>query len=502
MKSLSIFLTCLLPLTAFAADKKDDDKKPKEEEKENKQEETKTTSHTGTFAGKSIKYTATAGTLELKKDEKDASANIFYVAYTADRGKNADPRERPIVFCFNGGPGSSAVWLHLGGLGPKRVQMSEDGQGMRPKSPYTLGENPDSMFAAADLVFIDPVSTGYSRAAEKDDAKGFHGYNGDIKSIGDFIRLYTATNERWLSPKYIAGESYGSFRAAGLAESLQSRFGMFLDGVILVSGVLDFQTLRGEDLTCTCFLPALAEVAAYHKKLAPDLQSDPEKRRAEVEAFAAGPYQTALYQGARLPAEKAKEIAKQLSRFTSLSEDYILARDLRVMPWHFREELLKAEGLVTGRFDARVIGRDQDLAGNSPGVDPSYGAVYGAYSSVMKDYVRRTLKFESERPYEILTGNVHPWNYNNFGGRYPNVTQKLANAIIDNPDLRVFIACGYQDLATPPRAIEHSIDHLNIPKDLQGNIVYKYYEGGHMMYTIDASNTQLNLDLADFIEGK
>ena len=502
MKLLPILLACHLPIAAIAVDKKDEDKKPedKKDKKEEKQEETKITSHTGTFAGKSIEYTATAGTLELKKDEKDTSANIFYVAYTADRGEDADPSERPIVFCFNGGPGSSSVWLHLGGLGPKRVQMSEDGNGMRPRPPYTLGENPDSMFAAADLVFIDPVSTGYSRAAEKGEARDFHGYTGDIKSIGDFIRLYTSTNGRWLSPKYIAGESYGSFRAAGLAESLQSRFGMYLNGVILVSGVLDFQTLRGNDLTNTCFLPAFAEVAAYHQKLAPDLQDDPAKRRAEAEAFAAGPYQSALFKGARISDEEAKEIAAQLSRFTSLSEEFILAHDLRVMPRHFQEQLLKSDGLVVGRFDARVTGRDGDLAGIYPGIDPSYGTVFGAYSSVMKDYVRRTLKFESDRPYEILTGKVHPWNYNNFGGRYPNVTSELAEAIIDNPDLRVFVACGHQDLATPARAIEHSIDHLDLPKELQGNVVFKYYEGGHMMYTIDESNSQLNKDIAVFVE--
>ena len=507
MKLLPVLLSCLLPVTAFAAkspDKKDEAKKTEEEKKEKpeKKEETEVTTHTGTFGGKTIEYTATAGTLELKKDEKDASANIFYVAYTANRGEDADPRERPIVFCFNGGPGSSAVWLHLGGLGPMRVQMSEDGQGMRPRPPYILGENPDSMFSVADLVFIDPVSTGYSRAAEKDKARDFHGYTGDIKSVGDFIRLYTSTNGRWLSPKYIAGESYGSFRAAGLAESLQSRFGMFLNGVILVSGVLDFQTLRGDDLTSACFLPAFTEVAAYHKKLAADLQDDPEKRRAEVEAFAAGPYQSALFKGARISDEESKEIAGQLSRFTSLSEEFILSHDLRVSPSRFQEELLKSDGLVIGRFDARVTGRDGDLAGTSPRIDPSYGTVYGAYSSVMKDYVRRTLKFESDRPYEILTGNVRPWNYNNFGGRYPNVTSALAEAIIDNPDLRVFVACGHQDLATPARAIEHSIDHLGLPKELRANVVFKYYEGGHMMYTIDDSNSQLNKDIATFVEAE
>ena len=358
---------------------------------------------------------------------------MFYVAYTKDGVKN--PSDRPIVFCFNGGPGSSAVWLHIGGFGPKRVQMNPDGT--QPNPPFTLGDNPDSILRVADLVFVDPVSTGFSRAGKKEDAKDFHGFEGDLDSVAEFVRLYTTRNERWLSPKFLAGESYGAFRVAGVSEVLQEKYGMYLNGLVLVSGVLRFDTLWGGDLVDVCFLPGLCEVAAYHGKLKGDLAEDAKKRRAAVEAFAKNEYATALLQGGRLPDAKRKEIAGKLAEFTGLDADLIERLNLRIPASRFREELLRDSNEMIGRFDARIKSKDANRAGGSPDFDPSYSAVYGAFSATLKDYIRRELKFESDLVYEILTRKVHPWDYSNaFSGRPVDVTGKLASTLSENPNLK------------------------------------------------------------------
>jgi len=301
----------LLLLILFVLPVSADDEKPPQEEKKaaegdkkegsgdeggSPEEETSDTKHTGTFGGEELSYTVTAGTMTVSKKEKDPAASMFYVAYVKDGVK--DSAERPIVYCFNGGPGSSAVWLHLGGFGPKRVQMTADG--MMPKPPFRLDDNPHSILRVADLVFIDPVSTGFSRSQDDEKVNEFHGFRGDLDSMAEFIRLYTTRNERWLSPKFLAGESYGAFRAAGLAHTLHKDFGFYLNGVVLVSGVLSFDTMWGTDLSYVTFLEAMSEVAAYHKKLEDTLLQDPEARRAEVETFAKGDYASALMQGRRL----------------------------------------------------------------------------------------------------------------------------------------------------------------------------------------------------------
>ncbi len=481
---------------SFAAEEKPPADKPEKQEAKI-EEESSITKHKGTFGGKEISYTATAGTYVLKKDEKDPNASIFYVAYVKDEVK--DPATRPIVFCFNGGPGSSAVWLHLGGLGPRRVQMNPDGT--RPAPPFKLGANPDSLLGVADLVFIDPVSTGFSRAGKKDDAKQFHSFEGDLDSVAEFIRLYTTRNERWLSPKFLAGESYGAFRVAGLAEVLHTKFGLYMNGVVLVSGVLRFDTLWGTDLANICFLPALCEVAAFHGKLKPDLADDPAARRKAVETFAKNEYATALLQGGRLPAAKKSAIAKELARFTGVDAGLIERLNLRIPPSRFREELLRDSGEILGRFDGRIKAKDANQAGSSPDFDPSYSAVFGAFSATLKNYLRSDLKFESDLVYEILSRRVHPWDYSkSFSGQPVDVTGKLATAISQNPNLKILINCGYQDLATPYFAMQYSIDHLKVDPGLLNNIRYTFYEGGHMMYTIGKSNAAWNKDVAKFVE--
>jgi len=397
------------------------------------------TEHSAVLSGETIDYTVTAGTLVLKKAEEKPHASVFYVAYT--KKGVGDPADRPVMFCFNGGPGSSAVWLHLGGLGPKRVEMGDGGT--QPAPPYRLIDNPHSVLAVADLVFIDPVSTGYSRPEKGEKAKDCHGFDPDLNSVAEFIRLYTTRNSRWASPKFLAGESYGAFRAAGLASVLQNRFGMYLNGVILVSGLLDFETLRHGDLTHILFLPAMASVAAYHKKLgSAAYQEDPLLAMREAEVFAKGEYATALLKGAGITGDEKEKIAARLAELTGLDTGLITRLNLRVPPSRFREELLRDEGLIIGRFDGRLKASDGDDAGVYPGFDPSYTAVYGAYSAMMKDYVRRELNFESDLVYEILTSKVRPWSYKPFVGSFASVEDKFAKALRDNPHLKTLVVCG------------------------------------------------------------
>jgi len=497
------FFLLAISFTGISQDKKEEgkpkpeDKPPAKEEKESGfKDKVSVTKHKGTFGGVAMDYTATAGTMVIKKDEKDPEAAIFYTAYIKDGVE--DPAKRPLVFCFNGGPGSASVWLHLGGFGPKRVQMNPDGT--MPPPPFSLGPNPESLLGAADLVFVDPVTTGFSRTKKPEDAKAFHSFEGDLDSVAEFIRLYTTRNERWLSPKFLAGESYGAFRVAGLSEVLHQKYGFYLNGIVLVSGVLSFDTLWGSDLADICILPALSEVAAWHDKLEGDLADNNERRRSEVEAFARGEYASALLQGAKLDPAKKSELAKKISGYIGLDADLIERMNLRVDSTRFREELLRDSGEIIGRFDARIKGRDADLAGTSPWFDPSYSAVYGPFAATLKDYLRRELKFESDRTYEILTSKVRPWDYSKaFVGQPVDVTPKLASALSENPYLKIMVNCGYQDLATPYTGITHSLDHLEIAPEFRDNISYTFYEGGHMMYTIEKSNALWNKDVADFV---
>jgi len=459
-----------------------------------------TTRHSLELERGSLDYLATAGTMIISKeegDEEEPEASMFYVAYIKESVE--DPARRPIVYCFNGGPGSSAVWLHLGGFGPQRVQMNADGT--MPSPPFQLGPNPDSILRVADLVFIDPVSTGYSRADGKKEAEAFHGFQGDLDSMAEFIRLFTTRHERWLSPKFLAGESYGALRAAGLAYELQEKFGLYLNGLILVSGVLSFETLGGGDLSYVTFLPALSEVAAYHGQLEDELLRDPEARRQEVRAFARGEYASALLRGLDLTREERHELAEKISRYIGLDVEIIDRLDLRVSPSFFREELLKDRELVLGRFDARITAKDGDPGGNRPRFDPSYAAVYGPFSANLNDYVRRQLGFESDLVYEIISDRVRPWNYGKeFIGQPISVADRLARVLTENPALQVLVNCGYQDLATPCDAIRHSLIHLDVAPEVMDRIEYTHYEGGHMMYTIEDSNRAWNRDVARFIE--
>lgn len=472
-------------------------------------EESSVTQHTLTLDGRSLNYTVTAGTMVLKEEAEEegkaegekARATVFYVAYALDGIE--DPAKRPVTFSFNGGPGSSSVWLHLGVLGPRRVAMADEA-GNLPQPPFRLVDNVYTLLEETDLVFIDPVSTGYSRAVPGEKPTEFHDFKKDIESVGEFIRLFTTRAGRWTSPKYLIGESYGTTRAAGLAGYLQEKVGMYLNGIMLISSILNFQTARfnpGNDLPYILFLPTYTATAHYHEQLPAELQGRPLREvLAEVEAFAFGEYTLALMQGAALPAGERAEIVEKLSRYTGLDAGYIERADLRIEIFRFTKELLREQGLTVGRLDTRFTGSDRDSVGERFEFDPSYAIIQGPYTATFNDYVRRELEFKSDLPYEIINERVLPdWKYEPFKNQYVDVADTLRKAMNVNPFLRIFVANGYYDLATPYKATEYTFNHLGVPADRQENIEMAYYEAGHMMYAHLPSLARLHEDLVRFV---
>ena len=469
------------------------------------------TKHTITIDGQEISYTVICGTLVLKeesekKGEKEGEsegekprASIFFVAYTRDGVE--DKQKRPLTFSFNGGPGSSSVWLHLGLLGPRRVLLDDEGFAYPP--PYRLVDNAYSLLDHTDLVFIDPVSTGFSRAVPGEKPKQFHGFKKDIESVGDFIRLYTTRYQRWTSPKFLIGESYGTTRAAGLSGYLQERHGMFLNGIMLISSILNFQTAdfhTGNDLPYILFLPTYAATAWFHKRLSDELEKDLHVTLAEVEDFAMGEYSTALMKGDDLLDEERLLVARKLARYTGLSEDYIDSTDLRIEIFRFTKELLRHAKRTVGRLDSRFKGIDRDSAGEHFEFDPSMSNIIGPYTATLNDYVRGELKFESDLPYEILSGFVRPWSYKEFENAYVNVGETLRSAMTYNPYLKVFAANGYYDLGTPYFATEYTFNHLGLDESVRKNVSMEYYEAGHMMYIHMPSLKKMKKDLVKFLK--
>jgi carboxypeptidase C (cathepsin A) len=469
------------------------------------------TKHTVVIGGQAVTYTVTTGTLVLKEETEGkgdkagasegekAKASVFFIAYTRDEAPGQ--AKRPVTFSFNGGPGSSSVWLHLGVLGPRRVVMTDIGD--LPPPPYTLADNEYSLLDVTDLVFIDPVSTGFSRPVAGEKAKDFHGFKKDIESVGDFIRLYTTRYGRWLSPKFLIGESYGTTRAGGLSGYLQERHGLYLNGLMLVSVVLNFQTLDfnpGNELPYVLFLPTYTATAWYHRRLAPELQSDLRAAITESERFAANEYTLALMRGDALPAEERARIVAQLARLTGLSPEYIERTDLRINSLRFVKELLRERRRTVGRLDSRFTGIDRDAAGESFETDPSYTNIIGPYTAAFNHYVRNELKFESDLPYEILSFAVNRnWSYAEHENEYVNVADTLRRAMTSNPHLKVFVANGYYDLATPHFATEYTFNHLGLDPSLRGNVSMAHYEAGHMMYIHMPSLAKMKADLAAFI---
>jgi carboxypeptidase C (cathepsin A) len=455
------------------------------------------TQHEITIGGKKIAYTATAGTLAIKKDDGKPWASIFYTAYTRDGVQ--DLGKRPITFCFNGGPGAASVWLHLGALGPRRIEMGPDGE--QPKPPYHLVDNASSPLDFTDLVFIDPVTTGFSRQAPGENAEQFHGFDGDLQSMSEFIRLYLVRTGRWSSPKFLAGESYGTTRAAALAEYLLSKHSLFLNGITLISTVLNFETISfgpGNDLPYALFLPSYTAAAWYHKKLPADLQANLEKAVGEARKFAGGDYTIALMKGDKITAAERAATAQQLARLTGLSEEFVGEANLRVSMQRFAKELLRKDRKIIGRYDSRLEGIDPDAAGERPDYDPSYASVQGVFTAMFNEYIRGELKYESDLTYETLTDKVMPWDYRRFQNRYVNTAEMLRDAMSENPNLKVLIANGYFDLATPFFATEYTVSHMGLEPALSPHIGLTYCEAGHMLYTKPACLESLNHSMADF----
>lgn len=470
------------------------------------------TQHQITIGDQTITYKVVTGTIVLKeesekKGDKDGEAEgekpraaVFFTAYT--RTDVEDVARRPITFSFNGGPGSSSVWLHLGLLGPRRVEMDEVGH--LPPPPYRLIDNAYSLLDQTDLVFIDPVSTGYSRPVPGEKARDFFNFKKDIESVGDFIRLYATRYGRWLSPKFLIGESYGTTRAAGLSSYLQDRHGLYLNGLMLISSILDFGTVDfqpGNDLPYILYLPSYAAAAWYHQRLKGRLQRDLRRTLDEVEAFALGDYAAALMRGAALTPKARAAIVDQLATYTGLSAAYIDRAELRVEHLRFCKELLRDQRRTVGRLDSRFTGIDKDAVGETFEYDPSMSNVMGPYTAAFYDYVRRELKFEVDLPYEILSFKVNQaWRFSDHENRYVEVAGALRQAMTVNPYLKVFVANGYFDLATPYFATEYTFNHLGLDPSLRSNVSMAYYDAGHMMYIHAPSLAKLKDDLSAFIQ--
>jgi len=465
------------------------------EETPNVTEEKKVeTIHTLKLGGKELRYKATAGQIHLKDDNGKVKATFFYVGYTKEGLK--DPSTRPITFCFNGGPGSSSVWLHMGAFGPKRIVLDDLG---RPVAPYRTEENEYTLLDQTDLVFIDPVSTGYSAAAKSEEAKQFHGFDEDVKSVGELIRTYVTRHDRWTSPKFLIGVSYGTTRAAGLADHLHENANMDFNGLVLISLALDFQTLMfhaGNDLPCITFLPTYAAAAWYHQKISHKEYPTLEPLLKEVETFAYGPYASALLKGSKISKQEEQEILKKLSLYTGLDEIYIQRSNFRIPALRFTKELLRNSEKTIGRFDSRIVGLDCDPLAQHMDYDPSFEALFGPFTSVLNHYLYSDLGWKEDQEYKILT-NVHPWDCGKEG-KYLNVATDLKEVMCKNPNLKVFVANGQYDLATPYVTAQYTLEHMDLNPEIQDHITLHLYPAGHTLYLDKSSMVQFRQDLARF----
>jgi carboxypeptidase C (cathepsin A) len=458
-----------------------------------------TTRHSGVFGGQKISYSATIAETILSADDGTQKAAIVTTSYVKE------PRDpsRPVTFLFNGGPGSGSVWLQMGAFGPKRVAIPSDARDDG-APPYPLLDNPDSLLDVTDLVFIDPPGTGFSYLIGKTDPKDFYGVTADAKAVAQVIRRWLNDNGRWASPKFLGGESYGTTRSAAVVNELEgSTFNdVGLNGVILISTVLDFAAgsdAPGNELSFITNLPSMAATALYHGKAsAPSTEQFVEEAR----QFAIGPYASALLKGQKLPAEERDRIRSELARFTGLSEAYLERADMRVTPDRFYKELLRDRGLTVGRLDSRYTGRDYDSAGETPDNDPSFYGIDAGYTAAINAWARGGLGFVTDREYQSIAGIGRDWDWrigNRDANAYLNVTPYLGKAMRENAGMRIFVAQGYYDFATPFFAAEYALSRTGIPQD---RIEYRYYGAGHMMYVRDEDRAKLSQDVRAFIRSR
>src|SRR6202790_300510 len=470
-------------------------------------EESSVTEHSIKIGGQTIAYKATASTTLLKNEKGEPTALLYSTAYTRTDVKELS--QRPLAFLYNGGPGAASVWVHMGAYGPRRVASVDVGGANAP--PYKIVDNGESLLDRADLVFIDPVGTGFSHAAGKAQDKDFWGVDQDMKSLAQFIHIYVSRNNRWNSPKFLIGESYGTFRSAALGNYLQSHEGIYLNGIVLMSSVLNLGTISfnpGEDMTYVFYVPSYAASAWYQKTLK-DRPDNLETFLNEARHFASTEYAAALMKGDRLGEAEKSDMAKKLARFTGLSEDFLLKANLRVNLPQFMKELQRSKGLTTGRFDARYSGPTYDMLGEYAEYDPQDAFTTGAFVAALNSYMRDELKFGQDKTYlpgSDEAGTQWDWKHHGPGENFgfpgsPNVEGDLIQALLTNPRLHVEVENGLYDLATPFYATEYTMDHLLLPEKLRGNIHLQYYGAGHMMYVRDEDRTKLKNNVASFIEG-
>jgi carboxypeptidase C (cathepsin A) len=463
------------------------------------------TKHDWSEGGRTIHYTATAGNLLIRDDQDKANGSIFYVAYTED---GVDSKNRPVTFFYNGGPGAATIWLHMGSLGPVRVTtQSPDATG---PAPFEWVQNPQSLIDKSDLVFIDAPLCGFSRAVGKGTAKDFAGTDQDIRAFEKFIVRYLTVNQRWNSPKFLFGESYGTTRSAGLVAALQND-GIEFNGVTLLSSILNYNRRNpGLDYEAIGYVPSFAAIAYHHKKVKTNVSMAEWVHQARV--FARGPYSEALQQGDKLPAAEFDAMAVKLAAITGLSVDYVKEAKLRISATRFRKELLREDERILGRYDARFMGWDPDAAGENPGYDPSDTGISGVYVGAFHDYIQRELKYMSQEPYYLSgPGLNQAWDFKHRppgppavgGGRAgeqtaPDVAVDLSDAMRKNPHLHVFSANGYFDLATPFFSTEYDLSHMDLPAKLVGNVQFGYYPAGHMVYLNVEALKELKADMVKF----
>jgi carboxypeptidase C (cathepsin A) len=463
------------------------------------------TKHRITLAGKAIAYTATAATIDLKNPKDEVIGRMFYVAYTQD---DADAAARPLTFVFNGGPGSSTIWLHMGSFGPVRVDAA-DAQAT-PPPPYKVAENPDSLLDKTDLVFVDAMGTGFSRILGKGESKDFYGTDQDVDAFAQFIQRYLGAAKRWNSPKFLLGESYGTTRSAALLSAMHGK-GVVFNGAVMVSCYLNaWDDFNGpafsNDLPYELYLPTMAAAAWYHNRLEPK-PADLAGLLKDVRRFALGEYAHALAQGSSLEAAERDAVAAKLHQFTAMPLSMILNANLRVSPDRFEKELLRGERRTIGRLDARFKGIDHDAAGESPEFDAADAAFSGAFTASFNNYVRAELKFETDDLYRPTNypevGREWDDRHRTAGGRFdmPDVAEDLRDVMSKNPRLKILTANGYFDFATPFFETEYTVSHMGLDDSLAQNISFAYYQSGHMIYLNGDARRQMKSDIARFFDG-